>query len=548
MFEIIVSAKYANNELSEDNAVEELINLVRSANALPIGFIGSGFSRRYLDTPDWKGLLEHLASLTGDPLNRYLTQRLRNQEDFYPDSASEIASTFRKIWWHDDNYATQREEFGDQIGDISDPLKLQVARYIQSFDVRETPEIERELKAFQSARFQSFITTNYDSLLEDLLPDFVCYHSQSEALFSPTYEMGEIYKIHGSVTNFPSITLTREDYQDYRERNPYLIAKLLTYFVENPILFFGYSLSDPHVQTLLTELRQCLTEPQLSTLNDRLIFVGRKSEDRPQELQRIPFPIEGHTFYVRQIGLDDWSTLFLGLSDLPYHFAPRVLRRLRESVYSAAENAENMTRVRLVDIDDDTALESIETVVGVNIIDQIATRGYSGVGLREYLIDLLKGKRSLHSSSLAEHSFKSINHSYVPVHYFEALALASKDNTDYSNHKQLKKWREKQSSLAPYYLKDGSPDTRLPYSKLRVSDITKFRRTDATLLLQDWTVEDLRLLRDDLLELVATEERIETHTAKECCLFDRLVYGGVFEGDRAVLWETLGLDQDLLQS
>lgn len=539
---------YVNTHLSAENAVEDLLDLVRSANALPIGFIGSGFSRRYLKTPDWRGLLEYLASLTDEPLNRYLTQRQRNQEDFYPDSASEIASVFRTIWWKNAEYQSQRNDFSEQIGDISDPLKLQVAQYIKTFKIADDPQIEKELQSFQSARFQSFITTNYDSLLEELLPDYVCYHSQSEALFSPTYEMGEIYKIHGSIANFPSITLTREDYHDYRERNPYLTAKLLTYFVENPVLFFGYSLSDPHVQALLTELTQCLTDVQLSTLNDRLIFIGRKSEDRPEELQRIPFLIEGHTFYVRQIGLEDWSTLFMGLSDLPYHFAPRVLRRLRESVYSAAENAETMNRVRLVDIDDDTALDTIETVVGVNIIDRIATTGYSGVGLREYLIDLLGGARSLQSNLLAEHSFKSINHSYVPVFYFERLASSMGDTTDYSNHRKIEKWKDKQSKLSPYYVKAGSPESRLHYAELRDADISNLRKSDATLLLEEWNVEDIRLLRDDLLLSVTTESTIETYTAKKCSLFDRLVYGGEFKGDRAVLWETLNLDPELLQS
>ena len=31
----------------------------------PIFFIGSGLSRRYLDTPDWKGLLEEISKNVG---------------------------------------------------------------------------------------------------------------------------------------------------------------------------------------------------------------------------------------------------------------------------------------------------------------------------------------------------------------------------------------------------------------------------------------------------------------------------------------------------
>lgn len=60
--------------------------------------------------------------------------------------------------------------------------------------------------------------------------------------------MGEIYKIHGSCNNSESIVITENDYSVYNKRNAYLSAKLLTIFLEHPIIFLGYSLNDSNIK------------------------------------------------------------------------------------------------------------------------------------------------------------------------------------------------------------------------------------------------------------------------------------------------------------
>ena len=67
--------------------------------------------------------------------------------------------------------------------------------------------------------------------------------------------------------------ITREDYDHFRDRNSYLAAKLLTVFVEHPVIVLGYSAGDEDVARILTEVARLMTRANLPHLKGKLIFV-----------------------------------------------------------------------------------------------------------------------------------------------------------------------------------------------------------------------------------------------------------------------------------
>lgn len=108
-------------------------------------------------------------------------------------------------------------------------------------------EYKDEIALLSQLSVDGIITTNWDLLLETLFPDYKVFVGQGEMLFSNPQSIAEIYKIHGSASRPASLVLTKEDYTDLENKNPYLAAKLITLFVEHPIVFIGYSLTDRNV-------------------------------------------------------------------------------------------------------------------------------------------------------------------------------------------------------------------------------------------------------------------------------------------------------------
>lgn len=347
----------------------KIIEHLSQFHTAPFLFIGSGLPRRYLGIDDWTGLLRRMSDLTDRPYEYYRA----SGDGSEPRIATEIAKDLHVKWWDSDNFSESRDNFKSDSINKESAFKIEIAKLIDkmSENYPELPDLQKELATLQNATIDGIITTNWDLLLEGLFPDFKIFIGQEELLFSSTQEIGEIYKIHGCCTSPNSLVVTENDYKSFDKRNPYLAAKLLTIFVEHPIFFLGYSLSDPNVSQILGSIASCLTNSNIDQLRDRLILVHWERDRRDFQINDTNIITEKFNIPVKVISTAEFTPVFEALCEVPRKFPARILRRLKQHVYNLVQDNDPDNHLYVVDIDNESDTSMLDVVfgVGMRIVD-----------------------------------------------------------------------------------------------------------------------------------------------------------------------------------
>ncbi len=272
------------------NLKSKLIEHFKLAPSAPFLFVGSGFSRRYLNLEDWEGLLRRFSEGLKD-FEYYLSSA--NGE--MPKVASLMAEDFHDLWWSSEKYKDSREKNKGRVKDKTSELRIAICNYLNSLSLLDISksEYKSEIALLSQLNVDGVITTNWDSLLESLFAGYRVFVGQSELLSSNPQSIAEIYKIHGSASKSSSLILTKEDYEDFDSKNPYLAAKLITLFVEHPIVFIGYSLSDPNICQLLKSIVSVLGKENIEKLRNNLIFLQRAEDEHTSEFSQTLMTIDG---------------------------------------------------------------------------------------------------------------------------------------------------------------------------------------------------------------------------------------------------------------
>ncbi|MEB8691193.1 SIR2 family protein [Bacillus cereus] len=348
------------------NIEELLAEHLKKISTAPFLFIGSGFSRRYLNLPNWDGLLEQFSELVPRSYDYYVSTA--NKE--LPEVARLIAQDFHPIWWDDDKYLTSREKFKGKINTIESPLKIEIAQYLRdiTYEYGKNENNDREIDALKQVVIDGIITTNWDTFLEQVFvdSDIKAYIGQKELLFSQPFEVNELYKIHGCSTNHESLVLTSNDYKLFNQKNPYLAAKLLTIFIEHPVIFLGYSISDPNIQQILDSITACLDQENIDKLKDRLIFVERAA-GATDAFESSSFTTSNRvTIPITKIKTDNYELVYKALSKNKRKFSMKTMRQIKSQIYELVKTNDPSGKVAVIDGENLNAAD-IEFVIGVGV-------------------------------------------------------------------------------------------------------------------------------------------------------------------------------------
>lgn len=518
-------------------AIEELESRLRGFSSAPFLFVGAGLSRRYLNLDGWEDLLKRMAAFTDRPYAYFATKA--NYD--LPRTASEIAIPFHELWFSDARFAESRAESADQLTTAEGPLKAEVARYVRDTTgkAKQTAQHRRELELLAKATVDGAITTNYDELLETIFPDFVSYVGQDELLFADSRGVGEIYKIHGSVGRPESLVLTEQDYAAFHNRNPYLAAKLLTTFMEHPVVFVGYSLADPDVGSILVSIARVLAVENLARLTDRLIFVRWDPDATTPAIATTPITVEGFTIPVVVVTVRSFEGVFEVLANLPRKFPARLLRRLKDHVYQLVLSKEPDTRLHVLPFEDDTRAEDIDVVFGIGVQRQLGQVGYVGITRRDLLFDVLSLESAYpEPARVVNETLPRVlrpGHHTPLFRYLRDVNLLNKDGSLRANADVHPKIRERVARGAdPFRVHLGSAGRARRLVEDSGSDFSELAANEplpdvllATLALPRKSL-DLAALREYLqAKAAAFQGNTSTAWAKAVCLYDYYSYGAV---------------------
>lgn len=385
---------------------EKILGILKEAQSMPFLFIGSGVSLRYFSSFNWEGLLRHFASLV-DPddlsFERFQSRARQQLTDagkaLTKNSTSTavadlIESEFNELWFKDARFSESRRAARDHVMKGASPFKIEIANIFSQIKIEDIPEKWNEeidlLRKIGKKSIAGIITTNYDPFSNLIYSDYNTYIGQEELIFSQTLGVSEIYKIHGCSSSPSSIVINSFDYQDFDKKNAYLAAKLMTLFVEHPIIFLGYSLEDENIQAIIKSIVDCLSETNLEKIKNRFIFVEWKRDQTAIELSTHSRDFgNGKSINMTKVVTDSYVDLFRVILENKSKYPTKLLRKLKNDIYSLALTSDSPEKIVVMPMSEQQMdSEEIEVVIGFGIVE-LGKQGYKGISAEQVFMDIV---------------------------------------------------------------------------------------------------------------------------------------------------------------
>jgi SIR2-like domain len=237
--------------------VADIAKVLADASCQPILFVGSGFTKRYTSGPNWEELLGLLAR--GCPL---IDKDFAYYKQAHGGNLQKIGSVFSDLyrewaWSTKGKLKTFPDEYFTTAYTSDIFIKHSIAELLKSLGPSNgsygSAELDAEINALKRISAHALITTNYDEVIEPLFPEYERIVGQ-QIFRKPYLAIGEIFKIHGCRSDPKSIVINESDYKRFQDDQKYLSAKLLTYFIEHPLIFIGYRADDPNIKSILYDV------------------------------------------------------------------------------------------------------------------------------------------------------------------------------------------------------------------------------------------------------------------------------------------------------
>nr|WP_320119496.1 SIR2 family protein [uncultured Marinifilum sp.] len=325
-------------------------DFISKYNNHPVLFIGTGVSLRYLSNSyTWDGLLSKIAfdlkeneeyyfdlkascQINGNGKYSYEKLASKLEQEFNTTLINERNGKFKDI---NDIFYTKMKEDNINVS----RFKIYISTILGEIKYRENQD--EELAEFKKIRknIGSIITTNYDSLIEDVF-EFNKLIGNDILLSNP---YGSVYKIHGCVDEADKIIITQNDYDIFDDKYDLIRAQLLSLFIHNPIIFLGYNVGDENIKKILKTIFTYV-EPNselASKIRDNFLLVEYDAGNPNEEISEHDIDMEGFsTVRINKLKTDNYTAIYKALSGIHLPISAMDVRKVQsvvKEIYSGGE-------------------------------------------------------------------------------------------------------------------------------------------------------------------------------------------------------------------
>lgn len=506
---------------------KKLASIFQQKKTAPFLFIGSGFTRHYLNSPTWLQILEEFAP-------RHINSYISSIGTDLPKIARVVGEEINSNFWKLPDDDPFKQKIQEKITTSTAVLRFKIAEHLKKINIKDiNPQYNEEIELLQHINIDGIITTNWDDVLEQLFPKYTKLVGQEDLLTMHSYCIGEIYKIHGCIHQPETMILTDDDYNDFSKRNTYLAAKLITIFLEHPIIFLGYSISDPNIQKILKSIIECLSSKKLNDLKDNLFFIEwDPAPEHSMSIYNHEFQNNGIIIPTTRIVTHDYAPIYKAINSFEREIPAPVLRHYKKQFYQIVYSEKPEKQLCVIDEKDIDNNKDIQFVVGFGAIQKYNSAvGYVGMTAIDLFSDLIIEEKNYDPINILTKTRSSLSGLLPLYKYLRGIGI----NSDVEYKKNKLGLNYSLNSLTSFqvsqYKRQAANETKemsiedvirdidpkkvcvfVPYLKINKSDIPHIQR----------------FLKDNFNDFMINNKYnsgYTTHYRKLACFYDWLKYG-----------------------
>lgn len=180
----------------------------------------------------------------------------------------------------------------------------------------------------------------------------------------------------------------------------------MTLFMEHPVIFIGYSISDENIINILENISACLSKENIEKLKNRLFFIEwNPKKNTPEISDSIITFNKNKQIVMTKIELNDFSIIYNAILKTHSKYSVSILRRLKESIYNLVLTSEPTETLKVVnwDLEDDTSIENLEFAIAIGP-NTFSKFGYKGLTAEDLFFDIVFDNRGFDANYVVSES------------------------------------------------------------------------------------------------------------------------------------------------